>query len=350
MVTPLQRDLLDERLRLIGRESSVEAVARSYTDRVLQAWARELRSAARSGAFSGPDRLRRIASLAARMGRITSTEIAALEAALGPILRDAYTQAAFRQVHLLGSGYSAVLDSEAAASFRGFSLPAIGRALSQRVPGITRTVNFSKLSRAAEGRMRQDLAKAIAEGFDLPGLIAKWSSGAGAGLLAREADAVARTALMGSANEATLAVYRANKKYGRMVRHESTFDQRTCLRCSSLHGRTYPIDEAPPLPLHYRCRCVYLFVFSDPDVDKLARREAYITRGGQVRFRAADRKFETWLRQQPVTTRADFFPSALKRRAWENRWLSLEELVARDGSILTDAEVLAKLRRRGIGP
>ena len=42
-------------------------------------------------------------------------------------------------------------------------------------------------------------------------------------------------------------------------RHLGTLDGRTCLRCGPLDGKTYGLKESKPtLPLHWRCRCLYL--------------------------------------------------------------------------------------------
>ena len=35
-------------------------------------------------------------------------------------------------------------------------------------------------------------------------------------------------------------------------------DDRVCHTCLKRDGTVYPIDEAPSLPFHYRCRCVYV--------------------------------------------------------------------------------------------
>lgn len=35
-------------------------------------------------------------------------------------------------------------------------------------------------------------------------------------------------------------------------------DDRVCHTCLTLDGNVYPIDEAPKLPKHYRCRCIYV--------------------------------------------------------------------------------------------
>ena len=41
------------------------------------------------------------------------------------------------------------------------------------------------------------------------------------------------------------------------VRRNAILDARTCAECSSENGTVYPINDAPSLPEHVRCRCYY---------------------------------------------------------------------------------------------
>lgn len=52
----------------------------------------------------------------------------------------------------------------------------------------------------------------------------------------------------------TVAV--VNKLKNKMVVYNATFDN-TCDNCASLHGKEYHIDNAPSLPMHFRCKCFY---------------------------------------------------------------------------------------------
>lgn len=50
------------------------------------------------------------------------------------------------------------------------------------------------------------------------------------------------------------------------VQYWAALDERTCDRCgvNGYHGKIYPIDKAPVLPIHPNCRCTYLPVIGDP--------------------------------------------------------------------------------------
>lgn len=39
--------------------------------------------------------------------------------------------------------------------------------------------------------------------------------------------------------------------------YHAYMDDRVCEECAACNGKTYEIDEAPPLPQHYHCRCFY---------------------------------------------------------------------------------------------
>jgi len=97
----------------------------------------------------------------------------------------------------------------------------------------------------------------------------------------------------------------------------------------------------------HNCRCVLLPVFADPSLNSAVHGiGAYQSPTGGTYFRNKDRDFEKFLRSRTPDFRADFFPSELKRKAFESGRLSLADMISRDGSIKTDAEVLRLLRRR----
>jgi len=71
-----------------------------------------------------------------------------------------------------------------------------------------------------------------------------------------EANRIARTE---TARVATEGSRRGMKEYGiERVEWDATLERRTCPVCASLHGKKFPIDNAPPLPRHPFCRCVLL--------------------------------------------------------------------------------------------
>ena len=78
------------------------------------------------------------------------------------------------------------------------------------------------------------------------------------------AEMIAITELGHAYNESAKNTYRgagANK----VVWHAS-LDLKTCDGCRALHGQEFDIDKAPDNPLHPRCRCTWLPVFSERKV------------------------------------------------------------------------------------
>lgn len=71
-----------------------------------------------------------------------------------------------------------------------------------------------------------------------------------------------RTTLNAAANDAKRARY---EELGiDRVRFLSTLDERTCKVCGPYDGRTFPLDEAPRLPLHPNCRCLLVSAIAKP--------------------------------------------------------------------------------------
>lgn len=76
-----------------------------------------------------------------------------------------------------------------------------------------------------------------------------------------EAERIARTE---TARVATEGSRRGMKEYGvDRVEWSASLERRTCPICAGLHGKKFPIDNAPPLPRHPFCRCVLIPVVPD---------------------------------------------------------------------------------------
>lgn len=74
------------------------------------------------------------------------------------------------------------------------------------------------------------------------------------GMAEQRARLVARTETMYAFNTAAREEYR---RYGvEKVEWVAAMDERTCPRCGPLHGRVFPMDQAPDCPLHPNCRCI----------------------------------------------------------------------------------------------
>ena len=64
---------------------------------------------------------------------------------------------------------------------------------------------------------------------------------------------IARTETLAAGNAA--AKERYQNAGVEMVEWVAAYDDRVCPECEGKHGNTYPIDEAPELPIHPNCRC-----------------------------------------------------------------------------------------------
>lgn len=342
----LGRDILVQRERLITAEARMNAYVEAKVKAILDSWMTELRRVLRSGANLQDTQAWKLRALN-DLKRITKSALYEIEKTLGEKLSNVARSELIRLSYLIDQG-TVDIQGKLGVSFNTPSVRAVKAALSGDVPGASTSPAFANLSKNAMARLKVDLAEAIADGFNLRKLQSKWAAGKGAASMVRETATIARTAMMATSNNAAVAIYKKNKRLVRGLMWEATFDVRTCMVCGSRHGRVYTFENAPPLPAHYQCRCTWLPVFIDQALQASLETSVLQYKKFAASYTQADRNFEKWLRKQPATTKADFFPSELKRKAWTSRKLKLEEMVHKDGTIYTDIEVRKKLQSRGI--
>lgn len=108
------------------------------------------------------------------------------------------------------------------------------------------------------GSSPQSLQKAVKKTFDVCDYYAK---------------SMGLTCANGIANDAKLEVYSKNSDVVKKILIFNTLDGRTCPTCASFGGKIYDADakDLPALPLHIRCRCVYLPVTDLTDLSKITR-------------------------------------------------------------------------------
>jgi hypothetical protein len=157
---------------------------------------------------------------------------------------------------------------------------------------------------------------------------------------------------MAASNNAAVSVFQqADPVSG--LRWLATFDSRTCIVCGTLHGREWPKDDPdlPVMPAHPHCRCAWLPVFLDAAVNDAVSGEIADAVGeleaGTVPL--ASGSFEAFLRDAEPEVRADFFPSAFKRAAFEANAVSLDNLVTPDGETITDEDLAERIKSSGGG-
>ena len=108
------------------------------------------------------------------------------------------------------------------------------------------------------GSSPQSIQKAVKKTFDVCDYYAK---------------SMGLTCANGIANDAKLEVSSKNSDVVKKILIFNTLDGRTCPTCASFGGKIYDADakDLPALPLHIRCRCVYLPVTDLTDLSKITR-------------------------------------------------------------------------------
>jgi SPP1 gp7 family putative phage head morphogenesis protein len=76
------------------------------------------------------------------------------------------------------------------------------------------------------------------------------------------AEVIARTETMRAVNGAARDRYR--QEGVEEVEFLAAWDPRTCPECEGLHGKIFPLDKAPDLPIHPQCRCTLAPVIRVP--------------------------------------------------------------------------------------
>ena len=284
-IPTLASDILDLRARLIQREQRIEAEAYTLLQSMLDEWENELKRLL-GGTYRGPlDKaiLGRRAAILAGLRRITTQTLRAVLGALQTETAGIYRDNLFRVASTL-AGARAVSLTPVGLSFSTVDVPAVRAALASKIPGLSELRSLAGVPARVENLMRKDLARAIADGYRVDQLVTDWKNRIGAGAVVPEVRALARTAVMSASNTAHLDVYQKNKELVPKVRWEATFDRRTCVRCGSLHGREFPVNDAPPIPAHLNCVLPWVRVQSGSVI--AAAKSLYRGRVVQVRTKS----------------------------------------------------------------
>lgn len=69
-----------------------------------------------------------------------------------------------------------------------------------------------------------------------------------------QADSVVRTAITHTSARAREATWHENRAIVKHVQYVATLDNRTTVTCLELDGQTFPINDGPRPPMHFRCR------------------------------------------------------------------------------------------------
>lgn len=135
----------------------------------------------------------------------------------------------------------------------------------------------------------------------------------------RSAEGLVRTAVASVADNTRQAVLKENSDIIRAEKFVATLDTKTCLRCSSLDGKEFPVGEGPSIPVHVNCRCTRIGIvksFRDLGIDlDEATPGTRASMNGQV---PASMTYEQWLKRQSADVQDDILgktKGALFRRA-----------------------------------
>lgn len=227
-------------------------------------------------------------------------------------------------------------------------------------------------------RITRQARLAIAQG-ETPTNVARAVLGPGGSKKAvRDMESVLLTVTNGIQNEAKLALYKANSEVINEEYFVATLDARTTLICASNDGKRFKLGKGPRPPLHFRCRSLRVPYMNPENLgnrgfDSTTEKELLKEYEKQTGIKAKTRdslphghkgKFDTfagermksligevpakttytqWLKKQTPEfqnqvlgkTRADLFRKGN---------ISLDAFVARDGDVLT----LAELKKKGL--
>lgn len=181
---------------------------------------------------------------------------------------------------------------------------------------------FELLGAEQRARLRRTIASGIAEAAGIPEITRQikndmiWGS--------KRAAMIARTEVHHVSSEIHRRVYEANKKVLNGKQFVATLDERTCMECGGLDGSSYfyeptqgeaSIDDAPAIPIHANCRCVYVAITKWAEMIGLSEptRGTRASMNGQV---PATQTFKQWLRQQPAKRQDVVLGSHVRGLAW----------------------------------
>lgn len=156
----------------------------------------------------------------------------------------------------------AVRRLEEATRFGGVNLealrpaPDVTRALVDGavVRGQTLRESFKSLSDARLRRLNSEVSLGVVENQTTPQIIRRVRETLK--VSHRHAEALSRTAVNSVGNQSRELLYERNKDVVKSLRYTATLDSRTTLRCQSLDGRIFPVNEGPRPPQHVNCRSV----------------------------------------------------------------------------------------------
>lgn len=191
------------------------------------------------------------------------------------------------------------------------------------------------------------------------------------GLAQREAEALVRTSVMQVANQTRYAMYMGNKDLIKGFKLIAVLDSRTTPFCQAADQGEYDINWNPispkavivlgPPPYHFNCRTSYIALLKSFEeiVDESMKgasstqkrlAKALDQRLSEIGERASEQgpvasnmNYNEWLKTQPKSVQIDVLGKG-RQRIWEEKGLSVSDLLGQKGRPLTLKELREKYK------
>lgn len=286
---------------MVGRygEHQAQAIAKVLAEDVIPDLATELEKrlakVAKLGMDPGPATTRRLQALLAGTSTIVQQFTSGALKDLTPKLEDLAEHEAAWQAGELATftapvGWETVLPSPATLQAAVFSSPMDGHLLGEW---------FGKLEASTKAELARAVRIGAIEGQTIPQISKRVRQALG-NVTRRQAETVARTAVLHTSNQARQATYAGNEDLIKGVQWIATLDTRTCVRCGGLDGKVFPVDQGGRPPAHHGCRCTHSPVLKSWKELGIEANElpegTRASMNGQV---ARSLKYPEWLKQQP---------------------------------------------------
>lgn len=163
------------------------------------------------------------------------------------------------------------------------------------------------------------------------------------GTTTRDATALVRTAVNQIATKAHQETYKQHDDVTDSYQYVATLDSRTTEICMALDGKIFRYGEGPEPPQHWNCRSTTVPIvkwrelgLAPPPAGMRASPERF---GGPV---SAKTNYGAWLRAQDAATQNEALGVG-KAKLFRAGKFSLDELIRRDGSVITLEELKRKV-------
>jgi|GEM_PF-3274703 len=195
-------------------------------------------------------------------------------------------------------------------------------------------------------KMRGELSQSILMGDDivkatnrLIGPVSQGLPGLALNEVKKKAIMIARTEILHTSNQVARATYNNNQDVLKGLQHSASLDKRTCVECASADGHIFYFEngeiDAPILPLHSNCRCIYIPITKSwselgeriPE-DKVDKAKGFT--GNPLEDQL---NYDGWLKKQSNSVQEEILgPSRYK--LWKSGKIKLDGMVGNNGKLI----------------